>query len=130
MPGEGLLEPLELGPLGEPLDRRHLAARRVDGEEAARADRQAVDEHRARAADLDVARALRAGQPERSRRKSSRSSLGATSRTTSRPLTLNAVSTEPSPGSRADAALPGRPVLGDELVAVLDGQQLPGQLRR
>ena len=63
--GERLLEPLELGPLGEPLDRRHLAPARVGGEVAARADRQAVDEHRARAADLDVARALRAGQPER-----------------------------------------------------------------
>src|SRR5581483_9888296 len=65
MAGEGVLEPRELRSLGEALDRRHLAAGGVDREVAARADRQAVDQHRARAADLDVAGALRPGQAER-----------------------------------------------------------------
>ncbi len=42
----------------------HLAALGVGREEAAGADRAPVDEHRAGAADLDVAGALRAGEPE------------------------------------------------------------------
>ena len=52
------------GSLGQPLDRRHLAAVRVRGEIAAGADGQPVDEHGAGAADLDVAGALGAGQAE------------------------------------------------------------------
>src|SRR3954447_26165575 len=65
MAGESVLAPLELGPLGEPFDRRDLAPARDDCEVTARADREAVDEDRACAADLHVARALRAGKPER-----------------------------------------------------------------
>ena len=61
--GERLLEPRELGQLGEPLDRQHLAAVGVGRERAARAHRQAVEQHRARAAHLHLAGALRAGQP-------------------------------------------------------------------
>ena len=62
VPRERLLQPFEFRPLGQPLDRGHFATARVDGEVAARADRKTVDEHRARAADLDVARALGPGE--------------------------------------------------------------------
>src|SRR5579872_2170608 len=61
---EGVLELRELGGLREALDGQHRASARLDGEVGARAHRPAVDQHRARAADLDVAGALRAGQSE------------------------------------------------------------------
>ena len=64
MAREGILEPCELVPLGETLDRQHFAAFRVGCQEAAGGHGTAVDEHRARAAHLHLARALGAGQPE------------------------------------------------------------------
>src|SRR5262249_22729043 len=63
--GEDLLEAGELRPLGETFDRRHRLTVSVGGEVAARADRQPVHQHRAGAADLDVARPLGTGQAER-----------------------------------------------------------------
>src|SRR5262249_22480085 len=68
-------------------------------------------------------------RPSESRRKSSSSSFGATSRTTSPPLTLRAISTR-SPARPRDRSLPGLPVLGHDRVPVLDRLQLPGLLRR
>src|SRR5205085_6680028 len=55
---EGLLEPLELGPLREPLDRQDVRAGGVRREEAAGADGLPVDEHGAGTAHLHVAGAL------------------------------------------------------------------------
>src|SRR5205085_10984488 len=67
--------------------------------------------------------------PSESRRKSSSSSCGSTSRTTASPLTLQASSTEPS-AVAGHLPLPRGPVLLDELVAVLHGQQLERELLR
>src|SRR5262245_41681996 len=65
--------------------------------------------------------------PSESRRKSSSSSRGSTSRTRSWPLTLQASSTEPSSLTR-HAPLPGGPVLLHELVPVLHRLQLEREL--
>ena len=64
MARERLFEPRELRPLGEPLDGEHARAVCVRGEKAARGHRAPVDEDGAHAADLCVARALRAGEAE------------------------------------------------------------------
>ena len=64
MTREGVLQPLELGPLRQPFDRQHLTARGVGREEAAGRDRPSVHQHRADPARLYVAGALRACQPQ------------------------------------------------------------------
>ena len=61
---ERLLERMEGIGVAEALHREHLAAVGLDGEVGAGADRRAVDEHRAGAADLEVAGALGALQVE------------------------------------------------------------------
>src|SRR6185312_9516219 len=63
--GEDVLHPGELRLLGEALDRGHVLSVSIRGQVAARADGKPVDEDRAGAADLNVARALRPRQPER-----------------------------------------------------------------
>src|SRR6266849_161843 len=63
-----------------------------------------------------------------SRRKSSSSSFGATSLTTSRPLTLSAISTQPSARAR-DTPLPRGPILEDEFVPILDREELKRERR-
>ena len=54
----------ELGLLGQPLDRRHVAELGVHGQRAAGAHGLPVEQHGARPADLHVARALRPRQAE------------------------------------------------------------------
>ena len=61
---EGLLERGQLPVPGEALDRQDRAAVGIDGKVRAGAHGQPVDEDRAGAADLDVARDLQAGQAE------------------------------------------------------------------
>src|SRR5262249_8699789 len=64
VPRERLLEPLELGSLGEALDGQHVLAVGIRDEEAARRDRPTVEEHGAGPAPRDAARSLRAGEAE------------------------------------------------------------------
>ena len=61
---ERLLHRVQLPVLGEPLDRRHLAPVRLDGEHRARLDRLAVEQDRAGAARRRVAADVRPGQAE------------------------------------------------------------------
>ena len=61
---KGLLHGMEAVALGEPLHGDHLAAARLVGEHGAAAHGRAAQEHGARAADLDVARALGPREPE------------------------------------------------------------------
>src|SRR5262249_61735352 len=61
---EGLLNGMELAVGGKALDRGHVVAFRLDGEERARLDRLAVEQHRAGAARGRVAADVRACQSE------------------------------------------------------------------
>src|SRR5437763_4408040 len=61
---EGLLERMELAALRETLDRRHLVAVGLDGEQGARLHRVPVEVDRAGAAEGRVAADLRPGEPE------------------------------------------------------------------
>ena len=70
---ERLLQRVRSSPLGEALDGRDLGAVGLDGEHQARADRPAVDDHRAGAADAVLAAEVGPGEPEASRRKSASS---------------------------------------------------------
>src|SRR5262245_46383692 len=62
---ESLLERMERGPVGHPLDRPDLGAVRLDREHRARLGAPAIDVDGARAAVARVAADVRAGQPER-----------------------------------------------------------------
>ena len=64
MPTEGLLQRRQRRLAREGLDRLDLGAVRLDGEQAARAHRDAVEPDGAGAADAVLAADVRAGQPE------------------------------------------------------------------
>jgi len=64
MAREGVLEPFELGSLGQPLDGQHLAPLGVSREEATGRDRSSVYQHGARPAGLHVAGPFRAREPQ------------------------------------------------------------------
>src|SRR5262245_7908901 len=61
---ERLLNRVERFSAGEPFDRRHLRPVSLSGEEQARADRLAVEHHRARATDAVLAAEMGAGEAE------------------------------------------------------------------
>ena len=99
----------------------------VGGEEAARADRLAVDEHRARAAHLHLARGLRALQVEAIAQEVEQQLLRLDLPHDGRPLTVSSRLMRRAGRCRVEALEapgPGGPVLLDEAILVLVGDHV------